>query len=125
MRTLIFLLVTIPLAAQDPQPGAEQKKTAPHAAPKNLKLLKPEEVRPMMGAFRVALGGQCTTCHVQGDFASDDKPEKQTARMMIVMTRDINAKFTDGEQHVTCYTCHRGEEHPKMKADAAPAAPAN
>ncbi len=125
MRIPIFLLVAIALAAQDPQPGAEQKKTPAHAAPKNLKLLKPEEVRPMMGAFRVALGAQCTTCHVQGDFASDEKPEKQTARMMIAMTRDINSKFSDGEQHVSCYTCHRGEEHPKMKADAAPAPAAN
>lgn len=73
----------------------------------------------MMGAFRVALGAQCTTCHVQGDFASDDKPEKTTARMMIAMTRDINSKFTDGKMHVSCFTCHRGEEHPKMGPDAS------
>ncbi len=78
----------------------------------------------MMAAFRVALGGQCTTCHVRGDFASDEKPEKETARMMIAMTRDINAKFTDGKMHVTCFTCHRGDEHPKTAPDAAPAPPA-
>jgi len=77
-----------------------------------------------MRAFRVALGAKCDTCHVQGDFASDEKPEKEMARKMIVMTREINAKFPDGNQHVTCFTCHRGDEHPKMQPDAAPA-PAN
>jgi hypothetical protein len=46
------------------------------------------------------------------------------ARMMIVMTREINAKFPDGKEHVTCFTCHRGSEHPKTAPDAAPA-PAN
>lgn len=80
----------------------------------------------MMGAFRAALGVQCTACHVQGDFASDDKPEKATARKMIVMTREINANnFTDGKMHVSCFTCHRGEEHPKMTAEPAAPAPAN
>jgi len=121
MRTLLTLLIVIPLFAQDPPPPGEKK--GPPPAPKNLKLLKPEEIRTTMAAFRTALGGKCTTCHVQGDFASDDKPEKTTARMMITMTREINAKFPDGNTHVTCFTCHRGDEHPKTAPDAA--APAN
>jgi hypothetical protein len=126
MRILVSLLIAIPLLAQDPPPAAERKKGGPPPAPKNLKLLKPEEIRPMMGAFRVALGGKCTSCHVEGDFASDDKPEKETARMMITMTRDINSKFPDGKTHVTCFTCHRGDEHPKTAPEAAAApAPAN
>jgi hypothetical protein len=117
MRILFCLLIAIPLFAQDPPPPGEKK--GPRPAPKNLQLLKPEEIRPMMGAFRVALGGKCTTCHVEGDFASDDKPEKVTARKMIVMTREINAKFPDGNIHVTCFTCHRGDEHPKTAPDPA------
>ena len=125
MRIFFSLLIAIPLLAQEPPAGAERKKGGPPPAPKNLKLLKPEEVRPMMGAFRVALGSQCTFCHVQGDFASDEKPKKETARMMITMTREINAKFTDGKDRVTCYTCHRGDHDPKTAPDAAaPAAPA-
>ncbi len=127
MRIFLPLLIAIPLLAQDPPAGSEKKKGGPPPAPKNLKLLKPEEVRPMMGAFRVALGTQCTFCHVQGDFASDEKPEKETARMMITMTREINAKFTDAKTHVTCFTCHRGDHHPKTAPEAAapgsPAAP--
>lgn len=121
MRILLPLLIALPLLAQEPPPAGGAKK-GPMGPPKNLKLLKPEDIRPMMGAFRVALGGQCTTCHVQGDFASDEKPEKEMARKMIVMTREINAKFPDGNaNHVTCYTCHRGDEHPKTTPDAAAA----
>ena len=67
---------------------------------------------PTMHAFRLALGVKCDFCHVGTDFASDDKPEKDIARKMIVMARDINAKFPDGKMHVTCYTCHRGAEEP-------------
>ena len=67
-----------------------------------------------MQAFRGALGVMCSYCHVQGDFASDDNPKKDVARMMISMARDINAKFPDGKRHVSCYTCHRGAEEPLM-----------
>jgi len=92
-------------------------------APKNLKLLKPEEVMPAMKSFTVALGVKCDFCHVMTDFASDEKHHKEMARHMIELARGINALFPDGKQHVTCYTCHRGAEEP---ATAPPAeAPAN
>jgi photosynthetic reaction center cytochrome c subunit len=119
MRILITgLILALSLLAQD----APKKKGGP---PKNLQLLKPEEVRPKMAAFTAALGGKCDMCHVAGDRASDDKKEKVIARKMIVMTREINAKFPDGGavEHVTCFTCHRGSEHPATEAPAAP--PAN
>lgn len=81
--------------------------------PKNLKLLKADDqLIPTMRSFTAALGVQCTYCHVMGDFASDENPKKEIARMMITMARDINAKFPDGQQHVRCYTCHRGAEMP-------------
>ena len=80
--------------------------------PKNLKLLPPEHLMETMRAFQAALGVRCDFCHVQGDFASDEKPHKEIARTMIVMSRDINAKFPDGKVHVTCFTCHRGAEMP-------------
>ena len=73
----------------------------------------------MMGAFRTALGVQCTYCHVQGDFSSDENPKKEVARHMIVMMREINAKFPDGKEHVSCYTCHRGAEEPLTAPAAA------
>ena len=116
MRIVLPMLFALTLSAQPPQEG---QKKGPPPEPKNLKLLQPAEVRPMMGAFRASLGVQCTFCHVKGDFASDENPKKETARKMIVMTRDINKNFPDGKMHVTCYTCHRGAEEP---ATAPPAA---
>ncbi len=81
--------------------------------PKNLKVLKdPQQLMPIMRSYTVALGVKCDYCHVKGDFASDDNPKKLTARMMIAMNQDVNAKFPDGKQHVTCYTCHRGANEP-------------
>ena len=119
MRILVALLIATTLFAQEPQ----GKKKGPPPEPKNLKLLKADGLMDTMRAFRIALGAKCDTCHVQGDFASDEKPEKEMARKMIVMTREINAKFPDGKEHVTCFTCHRGDEHPKMQPDVtAPAA---
>jgi hypothetical protein len=39
--------------------------------------------------------------------------EKVMARMMLTMVKDINSRFPDGQTHVTCYTCHRGDTMPK------------
>ena len=55
---------------------------------KNLKVLKDDEVRPVMGAMHGALGQRCNFCHVQGDFASDENPKKLMARKMIEMVND-------------------------------------
>jgi hypothetical protein len=113
MRLMISLLfVMLPLCAQSPQEAP--KKAGGPPAPKNLKILKPEEVRNAMRAYTQALGVMCTHCHVQGDFAADDKPQKTTARMMIAMVRDVNAKFPDAasKTYVTCYTCHNGKVTP-------------
>ena len=113
MRLLKFstvvLIAGLALFAQE---RGGKKGPNPFANPTNLKLLKPDNLRETMVSFRTALGVQCTFCHVQGNFASDDNPHKNTARMMISMARDINAKFPDGERHVSCYTCHRGAEMP-------------
>src|SRR5258708_21587545 len=96
MRIIVALLIATTLLAQEPK----AKKKGPPPEPKNLKLLKAEGLMDTMRSFRVALGAKCDTCHVQGDFASDEKPEKKTARMMITLTREINAQVTDGQQHV-------------------------
>ena len=115
---LSLLLLVLPVMAQEPQapqppqpPPQGERQPAPQ--PKNLKLLDGETLMPTMMSFKVALGVECSFCHVQGDFASDEKPTKEMARKMIVMTRSINANFPDGKIHVTCYTCHRGSTEPK------------
>jgi len=118
MRSLLAVaLLLIPVCL-----SAQEKKGNPFAAPKNLKILKgesPEQLQMTMRAFTVALGQRCFFCHVQGDFASDDNPKKETARMMLTMAREINAKFPDGKRHVSCYTCHRGMEIPATEPAAA------
>lgn len=105
---LPMLVLLVSFAAFGQEHG-EHKGFPP---PKNLKLLKPEHLMETMGAFRVALGVRCDFCHVQGDFASDEKPQKEIARKMITMVHDINGHFPDGKMHVTCFTCHRGAEEP-------------
>ncbi len=86
-------------------------------APKNLKVLKPEDVRVEMGNARTGLGVQCTECHT-ADFASDEKPDKITARAMFAMVKEINAK-PETMAKVTCYTCHRGQKEPLNAAPPA------
>ncbi|HTR38272.1 MAG TPA: c-type cytochrome [Bryobacteraceae bacterium] len=114
---VVLLLVPVCISAQE-----KEGKKGPMPPPKNLQILKGEsgpELINTMRAFRTALGVQCTFCHVQGDFASDDNPMKGTARMMLTMAREINMKFPDGKRHVSCYTCHRGAEIPATEPPAA------
>lgn len=122
MRLLVgTLLLLLPLYAQD---KGEKGGRRPIPAPTNLKVLKAttgQEVIQIMRTFTAGLGVKCDYCHVQGNFASDENPKKQTARMMIAMTQEINGKFTDGKMHVTCYTCHRGEAEPKTAPEPKPA----
>lgn len=117
-----FAIFSVMLFAQPPQDG--KQKRAPQA-PKNLQVLTVDDLRSgIMRKFAAALGGNCQTCHVPGDNASDENPHKVIARKMILMTREINAKFPDGKDHVSCYTCHRGQHEPAMEPPAADAKPA-
>jgi hypothetical protein len=109
MATLASIMVRqIPLDAQ----GAQR----PAQPPKNLKVLKPEDLMATMQTFPVALGvenqGGCNFCH-EMDRSLDTKPTKVKARQMIEMVNDINAKFGDGKVHVTCWTCHQGSTAPE------------
>jgi len=114
----VLLLAGAAMYAQDAPKKGPGGPPQPH---KNLKILKDDEVRPMMGAFRAALGQQCGFCHAQGDFAADTNPKKDVARKMIKMVNDDNAMFGDGKVHITCYTCHRGKTTPETVPP--PAAP--
>jgi hypothetical protein len=118
---LLFVSSVSLLAQRGGRGGADAGP--PPGPPKNLKILPADvNIQQTMGAFRTALGVQCTYCHIQGDFASDDNPKKNMARNMLRIAGDINASFPDGKMHVTCYTCHRGEAKPKTEAPAAGAA---
>lgn len=120
MRTLLTVFVattlsfSLSLLAQGPPGGG--KGGGKGGAPKNLKILSadansPDYYRPKMQAFAAALGVMCDFCH-EMDRSVDSKPQKETARMMIKMVSEINGKFGDAKEHVTCYTCHRGSNKP-------------
>lgn len=116
---VVLFLATVSLSAQE----APKQAGGRRPAPKNLKILKPEDdILATMGRFRIALGQQCNFCHVGRDFASDENPKKEVARRMLLMVNDINTRFADGKVHVSCYTCHRGKNIPDM--EPPPAAPA-
>jgi hypothetical protein len=86
-------------------------------APKNLKVLTPENLLAQMQTSPVALGvenqGDCNFCH-EADRSLDTKPTKVKARQMIEMVADINAKLGDQKIHVTCWTCHLGSTKPEI-----------
>ena len=115
---LLSSMLATPAQAQPPQP---QVVDSPNV--KILTGLYAQQFQEEMNLITQALGVNCNTCHVRGNFASEEKPLKQTARRMLEMTRMINKQFfpdhkpKEGESvlgRVTCYTCHQGEQTPKL-----------
>jgi hypothetical protein len=82
-------------------------------APTNLKVLTPDNYINVMFSIPTALGVRCDFCHNMEDRASDEKPQKVTARKMMEMVKNINATTFNGDQKVTCWTCHRGQQKPE------------
>lgn len=74
------------------------------------------QLENVMRGFNEALGVQCTFCHNIKDFASDEKPTKAMARLMIRMVTNIDTRYIDKPdwEKVTCFTCHRGKPIPKL-----------
>jgi hypothetical protein len=101
------------LPSLDPLPASSREERTEQKY-KNIQMLKglpASRLDSIMFAFKNSLGVDCTYCHIKNEFEKDDKPAKQTARKMIALTRDANAKI-GGAKRVTCYTCHRGEPRP-------------
>ena len=105
------------------------------SAPNNYKNLKvlPKDIstkdlsRIMIDEFEDGLGVSCGFCHAEVkdshklDYASDEKPEKEIARLMMKMTLDVNEKYFqvphpligDSVLSITCMTCHKGQPRPR------------
>jgi photosynthetic reaction center cytochrome c subunit len=88
---------------------------------KNVQVLKGIPVNDFMGTmgiFSAALGMSCEDCHRSGDSSwanyATDSPRKQVARSMVVMMATINKTHFGGRQAVTCFSCHRGSDRPKV-----------
>src|SRR4029450_6747317 len=60
---------------------------------------------PTMEFIANSLGVTCTHCHTDV-YEADEKPMKQKARGMILLTRAINDRHFGGQNAVTCETCH-------------------
>jgi len=119
---LIAVMGLAAAAAANGQAGPEQKPLLSEQAFKNVKVLRGipvSEFMATMGFFSASLGENCTHCHVEesgGDWAkyADDNANKETARRMIGMMAAINKSYFNGRRVLTCYSCHRGLDRPKV-----------
>src|SRR6185436_11212954 len=93
---------------------------------KNIQLLKDMSAKRLLSVMEIgyarSLGVSCDHCHVDDDFASDDKRPKLAARDMIRMMKDINDRLAkmenlevQGQGHINCTTCHRGQVKPALE----------
>jgi hypothetical protein len=78
-----------------------------------------KEFMETMGFFAAALSLNCSDCHGEASGSSwaryaDDTPLKQASRRMVLMVNAINRANFNGAPAVTCYTCHRGSQRPKV-----------
>jgi photosynthetic reaction center cytochrome c subunit len=104
-----------------------QKPQLAEDAFKNVQVLKGipvDEFMSTMGIFSAALGMSCEDCHASNDskwenYALDTSPRKQTARRMAQMVAALNKNNFGGRQMVTCWTCHRGTNSPKVTPNLA------
>lgn len=134
---LSVLIAVVPATAQQPpqqtvqeaqalaQKIAQQTAQKPLMAEevfKNVQILKGIPVNQFMetmGFFAASLGLNCVYCHVSQslenwDRFADDVPRKRMARSMMLMVNELNKTKFGGRRAVTCYSCHRGAETPRV-----------
>jgi len=144
------VLASISLLLLATPAGAQSRGEQPNAPPahQNLSVLAPDipqsQLLQTMQGFTQALGVQCGYCHAtapapegargggrgrgaaapQFNFPSDEKPAKKSARQMMLIVRDLNAKVpaavsrsADATTRVECVTCHRGVAIPRQLVD--------
>ena len=127
---LVFAVVLVAGGVRLEAQGAQRKFSNLQVFPPDT---SPEVVTAAMKNFTRALGVRCPFCHVgeegmpldKFDFASDAKPQKEIARGMMRLTAEINGRIskampdaTAKGYQVTCWTCHRGSNHPQHTPDA-------
>jgi hypothetical protein len=112
----------ISIAAIEPVPENEFENL--QVLPKDITTKALQHI--MVDEFQDGLGVGCGFCHAKKegslllDYASDEKPEKQIARVMIRMTMQINKNYFEVEKPVlgddlmvvSCSSCHKGIPHP-------------
>src|SRR5438105_102541 len=112
-------------AAQRPAPAPAQKELLAEDVYKNIQVLRgtPEnQFLATMGFFSASIGESCEFCHDdESSWAgyAKDNAHKQTARKMILMMNAINQSYFGGSRKLTCYSCHRGTDLPKVTPNLA------
>ena len=101
----------------EPGPGETPSTKPPSKPAKNLQVLPKDmpldEVTALMKQnVAPALGVECSYCHVENDFAADEKADKEVARDMMRMAMEMNETHFGGEMKVMCFTCHQGKAKP-------------
>jgi len=104
------------------QAGQAQRPPMAEEVFKNLQVIKGipvDEFMDTMGMFSAALSMNCVDCHTadspeKWENFGKDTPLKQTARRMTLMVNAINKEHFKGVRAVTCYTCHHGDQRPKV-----------
>lgn len=122
----LFMLSGI---AATPTPNKRETCENCKVIPKNT---DEDQMERIMYQYSHQLGVTCSYCHpdtkpdifpVRVDFVTDEKPEKRTARKMMIMTDKLNKKFfgysnnysfesLSAHPGITCNTCHRGITKP-------------
>jgi len=123
--TTIVWLVGVTWAGGQAGPGP--KPLMAEDVFKNVRVLRGISVNEFMGTmgvFSAALGMSCADCHAGDDsswanYALDTLEKKRTARRMVLMMAAINKANFGGRQVVTCYSCHRGSNRPKVTPSLA------
>ena len=127
LSTILLLSIPVTIAAATTSQAPEEHYVNLKVLPKNI---APKDLKKIMiDDFEDGLGVGCNFCHAPGkevgdlDFASDAKPEKEIARIMMRMTLGVNKKYLKikhamiGSEGmvVTCNTCHNGVAFPEGK----------
>jgi hypothetical protein len=108
------------------QPGRGDRPPLAEDVFTNVQVLRGIPVNDFMGTmglFSAALGMSCEDCHRAGDSSwaayATDNPRKQMARRMMAMTAAINKTQFGGRQAITCFSCHRGADRPRVTPELA------
>lgn len=109
------------------QNAARQNQMLAENVFKNVTVLRGipvDEFMGTMGVFSAALGFSCEDCHTASsndwaNYAKDASPRKVTARRMVTMMAELNKQYFGGRQVVTCFSCHRGSNRPKVTPSLA------
>ena len=122
--TTVVWMVCVALAGGQDAPA--DKPPMAEDVFKNVQVLKgipADEFIGTMSVFSAALGESCETCHDGSggwpSYALDTVPRKRTARRMVTMMNAINQANFGGRQAVTCFTCHRGADRPRITPSLA------